>query len=347
MTQSMPRNSKTPLRILCWLAAACAALATAAEACNIPVFRFALERWQPDACELIVFHSAPLSPQHAEFVAQLEAASPVQHGSANTRVVLAPIAALDTEALQNAGVPAVWEALRANSAVQLPWLVARTRAGQGQVLQHWQSSLDAAAAAGLLQSPVRAELCRRLLAGDAVVWLLLKSSDAARTQTARALLQQQCRLLPRQLSLPEGIGLPGSELHSEVPLLLQFSVLEVDPADPREKFLVQLLTGLQPAAWAAGEPLLAPVFGRGRALEVLPANQADAGLIRELTEFLCGACSCQVKEQNPGFDLLLTADWNRQLFGDDAVPPDPAAGTGQQRSRPPVLLPIPPGRRKP
>ncbi|MFM2004098.1 MAG: hypothetical protein RI963_3524, partial [Planctomycetota bacterium] len=27
-----------------------------AMACNIPVFRYALERWRPDACEVIVFH---------------------------------------------------------------------------------------------------------------------------------------------------------------------------------------------------------------------------------------------------------------------------------------------------
>ncbi len=35
---------------------------SAAVACNIPVFRYALERWQPDNCELILFHREPLNP---------------------------------------------------------------------------------------------------------------------------------------------------------------------------------------------------------------------------------------------------------------------------------------------
>jgi hypothetical protein len=33
-------------------------------------------------------------------------------------------------------------------------------------------------------------------------------------------------------------------------------------------------------------------------------------VIEQAAKFLCGACSCLVKEQNPGFDLLLTSDWD-------------------------------------
>jgi hypothetical protein len=72
----------------------------------------------------------------------------------------------------------------------------------------------------------------------------------------------------------------------------------------------------------------------------------NADLIRELTEFLCGACSCQVKEQNPGFDLLLTTDWNRALFGEDAEGPPEEATNGSVQKRTPELIPIPPGRSK-
>ena len=146
------------------------------------------------------------------------------------------------------------------------------------------------------------------------------------------------------MSLPEGIGLPGSELHSEVPLLVKFSLLEIDPTDSREQFLVQLLTGFEPEAVSAGEPLLVPVFGRGRALEVIPAGDLNDRLIEDITLFLSGACSCQVKEQNPGFDLLMTEDWDTQLFGEDGPRPPPAK-TVADRKKSPELLTIPPGRR--
>ncbi len=39
----------------------------------------------------------------------------------------------------------------------------------------------------------------------------------------------------------------------------------------------------------------------------------NADNLRESAAFVTGACSCQVKEQNPGFDLLLNADWNKLL----------------------------------
>jgi len=92
--------------------------------------------------------------------------------------------------------------------------------------------------------------------------------------------------------------------------------------------------------------LIVPVFGRGRALEVIPAPQVNADLIHDLTEYLCGACSCQVKEQNPGFDLLLSTDWNDAIFGDDSEvpPPEAAAGNGQRKS--PELVPIPSGKKR-
>jgi hypothetical protein len=135
-------------------------------------------------------------------------------------------------------------------------------------------------------------------------------------------------------------------LYSEVPLLLQFSVLEIAPEDPAEQYLIRQISGLKFDAFRNGDPLIVPVFGRGRALEVIPADQLNADLIRELTEFLCGACSCQVKEQNPGFDLLLTTDWNLALFGEDAEGPPEYAADGSGQKKKPELIPIPPGRSK-
>ena len=107
---------------------------------------------------------------------------------------------------------------------------------------------------------------------------------------------------------------------------------------------MQLLTGFESQAVADGEPLLIPVFGRGRALEVIPARDLDEQLIENMTMFLSGACSCQVKSQNPGFDLLLTADWDNELFGEDGLRPPPAK-TVSDREDAPKLLTIPSGKK--
>jgi hypothetical protein len=61
------------------------------------------------------------------------------------------------------------------------------------------------------------------------------------------------------------------------------------------------------------EPMVFPVYGRGRALWGLIGPGITASNIRDSASFLVGACSCEVKEQNPGFDLLLAADWDELL----------------------------------
>ena len=117
----------------------------------------------------------------------------------------------------------------------------------------------------------------------------------------------------------------------------------MDPKDPKEQLLVRLMSGFEKDA--PNEPLLAPVFGRGRALEVISGKQLNAGLIEDLTMFLCGACSCQVKERNPGFDLLLAANWNRELYGEDGEAP-PSVTSLERTPAKPTPLVIPPGKKR-
>lgn len=316
-------------------------ICSAAAACNIPVFRFALERWKPDTCELIVFHQVELSAEDERIVQDLERVSLAKDGDANLNVIRCDLSQNEDQELSD-----LWQSVKEKTGSTLPVLVARSLKGRGKTINHWHGSLQEAQKTGLIESPVRAELTKRLQSGDAIVWLLLKSADSQKTTAVRKLLRDQCNQLPHKVELPEGIGLPGSELYSEVPLLLQFSVLEIDPGDPREQFLVQQLTGFQADAATGGEPLIVPVFGRGRALEVIPAAQLNADLIYELTEYLCGACSCQVKEQNPGFDLLLSTDWNAALFGDDSEGPPPEATDANSQTKTPELVPIPSGKKR-
>ena len=312
-----------------------------AAACNIPVFRFALERWEPDSCEVIIFHKGEMAADDEKTVSEMETASLAKDGHANLNVIRCDLNNNTDQEFSD-----LWLSVTEKTGSKLPMLVARSLKGCGNTINHWHGSLQEVRTVGLLESPVRAELAKRLQSGDAIVWLLLKSADEQKTAAVREVLKQQCDELPNKIELPEGIGLPGSELYSEVPLLLQFSILEIDPSDPKEQYLVRQLTGFHIDAATAGEPLIIPVFGRGRALEVIPASQLNADLIHDLTEFLCGACSCQVKEQNPGFDLLLSTNWNRALFDEDSEgpPPEAAAGNGQKKG--PQLVPIPSGKKR-
>jgi len=46
--------------------------ASSAQACSVPVFRYALEQWRPDSFEVIVFHKGPLSDAAKELAAKVE-----------------------------------------------------------------------------------------------------------------------------------------------------------------------------------------------------------------------------------------------------------------------------------
>jgi hypothetical protein len=312
--------------------------ATVAIACNVPVFRYALERWRPDLCQVIVFREEKLTALDELQMIWLEEETTAKGGYANAEITQSQVGS-ETDR----GRKELWESLSRQPNVRLPYVVMRTALGTGELVTHWSGPLQDVSKAHLVDSPVRRELSRRLLAGDSVVWLMLKSDDVSKNKATRDLLSTELERLGKTLKLPDGIGLPGSELYSEVPLFLKFTILELDPKDPAEQLLVQLLSGFEKES--KSEPLLAPVFGRGRALEVISAKQLNAGLIEDLTMFLCGACSCQVKERNPGFDLLLATNWNHELFGEDGESPPPVTSLERTPTKPTPLT-IPPGRKR-
>jgi hypothetical protein len=74
-----------------------------------------------------------------------------------------------------------------------------------------------------------------------------------------------------------------------------------------------MLAGPKAEGAVAAGPWFALVFGRGRVLGAWPAEGFGDEQIDEACLFLLGACSCQVKRLNPGWDLLLNADWNEKL----------------------------------
>ena len=288
---------------------------------------------------MIVFHDGSLTVDQREHVSQWESQTIDGGGTANASVIRVDISASEKSDFQE-----LWEGLTATARVKAPHVLIRTKIGKGRTINHWHGSIGDAATIGIFGSPIRDELARRLMAGHSVVWLVVGTSDKDRTAAAKKLLEDNFQTLSKKVKMPEGIGLPGSELYADVPLVVKFSLLEIDPVEAKDDFLVSLLTGVRRRAYEDGEPLLVPVFGRGRALEVIPANDFSPRLMEDLTIFLSGACSCQVKEQNPGFDLLIRADWDRELFGDEENrPPDRSAEEG--RNREPVLIDIPSGRK--
>jgi hypothetical protein len=99
-------------------------------------------------------------------------------------------------------------------------------------------------------------------------------------------------------------------VNPDLPLRIAFSTVRVARSNPAERMLVNLLLNWSTNLTAAKETMLFPIFGRGRVVPPAIGEEIRAEAIREMAQFLTGPCSCEVKEMNPGYDLLLAANWN-------------------------------------
>jgi hypothetical protein len=303
------------------------ALSAAALACNIPVFRYALEQWRADPYQVVVFHRGPLTPADLESIRPLEEEQDQQRGNLVLRTV-------DVEQFDEADDEALFAQLENAS---LPWMMAHYPPHLGVPTPIVSGPLSRDAVAVLIDSPVRQELIKRLAAGQTAVWLLLEGGDAEQNQSANVLLEEQLKKLKSELTLPELTDSPEDNLLTTTPLEIEFSVLSVSRDDPAEQAFVSMLMHSESDLAERSEPMVFPVFGRGRALFPLVGAGITPQNIHNSAAFLVGPCSCQVKDQNPGFDLLLAADWSQLLSISEEAAAEAAA------PEEPVLVPIPSG----
>jgi hypothetical protein len=281
-----------------------AALATAAlwtltaPACNVPVCRYALERWEADPYEVIVFQREPMTAQQQALVEKLAKAG---------RDDLANLSVSNVNDSVEMPQP-LRELWTAQTNPTLPWMVVNYPRKTKIELPAWAGPLSAEAVGALLESPVRQDIGQRMLRGDSVVWLLLESGDQRRDDQAAQLLESELRKLEQSLVLPESSPL-DPPTNTNLPLKIAFSTVRLARTNPAERMLVNMLLNWNTNLVAEKEVMLFPIFGRGRVVPPATGEEIQPEAIREMAEFLTGPCSCEVKEMNPGYDLLLSANW--------------------------------------
>src|SRR5262245_1324091 len=276
-------------------------------ACNVPVFRFALERWRPDPYRVTLVHRRELSDAQKEIIRPLEEAQ--DKGSAN--VMFRIVDASESDKLGDDGLLIVQypEHLRIDMPV-------------------WKGPLSRENVEMLTDSPVRRELVRRLAEGQTAVWLLLESGQTEKDDAAVELLNTEFKRLEQELKLPELTSDPADELLAATPLKVAFSVLRVPHGVGNEQALAAMLINCESDLAGRSEPIVYPVFGRGRVLLPLIGAGITAKNIEDSAAFLVGPCSCQVKELNPGFDLLLSVEWDALLSQDGQRSAERRVGKG-------------------
>jgi hypothetical protein len=284
--------------LLIWLLSAAVAVT-----CSVPVFRYALEHWPADPFQVAVFHRGPLTAEQTAVLDELRIAEGARPNVVARRVDL------------DAGdVPPEWAALVAGvPADAKAWLMARFPFSSGIRAPVLSAPFEPDTLRNLIDSPARATLARRIAEGESAVWVLLESGDREADDAAEKLLQDRLDYLASVMTLPK---LDESDIANglvsvpEEDLRLEFSVLRVARDDPAEAAFVSMLLLSEDGLDDIDETMVFPVFGRGRSLYALVGAGIRQETIESAAAFLTGKCSCQVKEQNPGVDLLVKADWD-------------------------------------
>ncbi|QDU97999.1 hypothetical protein [Lignipirellula cremea] len=328
-----------------WLLVAVACLATAmqpADGCDTPVYRYAMYRWQPAPYEVYFFHEGELTEEQQAVADFLGSAAEQEQEPAN--VVYLPVDTAGDEDLASANIPADVRDLWQKTTVKTTpgYLIVSPRGGKLFV-----GSLTLAEARSLVDSPVRRKIAAALAEGNAAVYLLLthpaatpvegnpglwamlenpdllRRSQGRTNQESRDLLNKlQAEVAAGKVNLFAGRSdlfpevaeekAPGDDppaVDAKPAPAPQIAWLEVDRDDPAEQWLVRQLLAVEDDLQGIQQPSVYVLYGRGRTLPPFIGKGVHHELLKECLEFVTGACSCTIKDQNPGVDLLMTADW--------------------------------------
>ena len=143
--------------------------AAAAECCTIPVFRYALDRWEADKLALVVPQSSSKDAALTDLLRPLRA-----NGKANLDIRTSKDATQEKSELHFANH------------------------GEGLM---WSGELNAASLGALLDSPARRQLLHSILSGDSVTWVIVRG-DGDEDKSHAERIARRLKFLEQVAALP-------------------------------------------------------------------------------------------------------------------------------------------------
>jgi hypothetical protein len=299
-------------------------IGSAACACDTPVYRYAMYRWEPAAYSVWCFHRGEPGKDVAEVHRRLDQLGGTVSPSTNLRFESVDLAAKDSLEKVPPWVKKAWEARAADPLptylVFTPW---RTELLAGR--------LDAASVEAIAESPARKQIAQMLDKGHMAVFLLLPGKDPQQNGQAEKAVQEviakvrsgKVAMGPATVEEPAkqpadtsarqktdggaADKVPGTPAAPPPP---ELGLVKIERSDKAEAWLVRPLATVESELpEAVGQPMVFAAYGRGRVLPPCIGKGITPDNLLEQLAFLAGACSCIIKDQQPGVDLLFRWDW--------------------------------------
>lgn len=140
----------------------------------------------------------------------------------------------------------------------------------------------------LTSSPLRKKIAGELMDGKLCVMLYLKTGDLAKD--ARGLQEIQKAL--------------NASIFRDI-----IAVVELSRDSIEEAHFVSMLLNVEPDLKDIHAPMLFGIFGKFKALEPLVAGGISAENVNYLIDYLTAECSCLIKDNLPGADILFAGNW--------------------------------------
>ncbi len=141
---------------------------------------------------------------------------------------------------------------------------------------------------GLARSPIREKIASELMSGKLCVMLYLKTDNAEKDEKGLRILHEALESSPfREI----------------------ITVVELSRNSREESHFASFLLNVEDDLKGIQEPMLFGIFGRFKALEPLLGRGISKENIGLMIDFLTAECSCLIKDDLPGTDMLFTNNW--------------------------------------
>ncbi len=276
-------------------------------ACDVPVYQYAMARWVASPYKVYFFHDGQRRKPDQRVRDEIDRLS--KNPMAKANLVHVPVHVGNRNDL--ASLPkAIRNALNERRGRMPPHYMVASPSSvifSGQVVPDEVNRL--------VDSRVRRQIVRQLFSGNAAVFVLLRGKNAKANAVAELQVAQTLKAINEgQIVLrtapKDQKPRPKDKLKPKPPF--SFGSIKLSRDDEKEEWLVRMLLAMEPdlkEKQFEDQAMLFCVFARGRVLKPYIGGGISRANLIECGEFVTGPCACKTKDENPGVELLLRANW--------------------------------------
>ncbi|PCJ59199.1 MAG: hypothetical protein COA79_10890 [Planctomycetota bacterium] len=280
-------------------------------ACKTPVYKYALKKWGRDVYDIVKIYDSKksngrLNPKMEKAVLDMVKIS--SNGTSLTNVRLWPVD-INGDIKKRFG-DEVYKYYKNQLEYQKPPFYIIFNPKRKPIYCGEFSEKDIP---NLMLSPAREKLINAL-ATQKVVFMLIASSNAEKNEAAKKILDE---------SIKEGIKEElivrkrrVKDLNDEEKKFkpLEIIYVTIDPNDDKEEWFKRQLIGISDEIKDDDEPKVFGVVGKGYVFEKCLTKETltNKDIIDHII-FLTGPCSCTVKKDNKGMDIITGWDWGKTV----------------------------------